>query len=533
MSFLPDQAELNQLMTDEESNKKKENENLMEDFDTFIKKQAEELNSIQSSEVNSYLINEQNNYMQQSNQNAQTNPLNKAITPAILERNMAFSNQRKTGIEKNTKKRKEKGSRGFGRPEPCRFIFKKDEFPFEIQLPENILRTKDSQGNIVSLKENDILVFLDDCLMYFKIENNRIKIKFNKEPFEKLYSPQKYDNLGITVVVYRNNGRFVPTPGVTITENFMSKNNIQNNNNTSNTNTISNSNDMDTSKETKIKKDTKVQSAHGEIIYKGTFRFYMKPDLDDLASDSESDQDEQAIPKGVVAKRRYNMSEYLQLSMTDLGKTAFYSVIQAYLRGAFFNGDSKQIAEEKTKRNESFTKAMKNGVPAARKYVSDMLGEVSKYYIKYCNNEKDYLKGLIQLLDFCHSLGVIGLIPSHAILHAVQFFKGKGNSSKKDVSEDLTPDFVANIFGEMSISNEPTAFDNLDIELQNNLCIEKNGNFLPPPPLLLSNSSSNNNSNSNKTEDNMQDENNTDKDKADNMPERKSNKVPRKRLKTK
>src|SRR5205807_6709402 len=107
-----------------------------------------------------------------------------------------------------------------------------------------------------------------------------------RNPFENLYRPKEYDNLAITVAVYRKGGR-VPTPGLVLGA--------------------------------PVKADSKQQtavagSASGDIIYKSTFRFYMRsPDLGDGVSDSESDEDEQAIPHGVVAKRRYHMAEHLQL----------------------------------------------------------------------------------------------------------------------------------------------------------------------------------------------------------------------------
>lgn len=323
-----------------------------------------------------------------------------------------------------------RSSRGYGRPDPCRFVFNESTFPMHVRLPAGVLARKDVTGQMSYLGTNDIVCFFDDVLMPFEIENNVVIIEVHRNPFEKLYRPKEYDNLGITVAVYRKGGR-VPTPGLNLTggRRFASANGGGGGD--------KNSNAMETKSDGKAqseKQSTSVKgpvegSAQGDIIYKSTLRFYMRsPETGDGASDSDSDEDEQAIPKGVVAKRRYHMAEHLQLAMTFRGQESFYTVIQGYLRGGFFEGTLQERANEKSKRNSLFTEVMKLDVAAARKYVSEMLVEVGLYYLKHCKGEQDFRDGALQLLDFAHSLGAVGLKPFQTILKEGPFITSNNKS---------------------------------------------------------------------------------------------------------
>lgn len=367
-------------------------------------------------------------------------------------------------------------SRSYGRPDPCRFIFNESTFPVDVRLPAAVLMRKDSQGQVSYLKADDIVCFFDDVLMPFRIQNNTIIIEVQRNPFEKLYRPKEYDNLAITVAVYRRGGR-VPTPGLNLAA-LMGQ--------------------VRANVETKNEAPQGSQSE--DIIYKSTFRYYMhSPELGDGASDSESDEDEQAIPKGVVAKRRYHMADHLQLAMTFKGQESFYTVIQGYLRGGFFAGTQQDRLNEKSKRNALFTEVMKQDVPAARKYVADMLVEVGEYYLSHCRQEPDFREGLLQLLDFAHSLGSFGLAafqtilgkspfvnankpigfrfprkfgadvrnvlvtaaPDGSISELVEGDPSTANQRQGSADDDLSADFEIPAFAKLSITDEPTAYDRL------------------------------------------------------------------------
>lgn len=328
-----------------------------------------------------------------------------------------------------------RSSRGFGRPDPCRFVFNESTFPVDVKIPEGVLLKQDNQGQPGYLTADDIVVFFDDVLMPFTIQNNIITVKVSENPFFKLYRPKEYDNLAITVAVYKKDGR-VPTPGLNLANNPSQQNlneqartNTQNSMDTKNEGRVQSQTSMDTKSDSKQSSNPVKGSAHGDILYKSTFRFYTRsPELGDGASDSESDEDEQAIPKGVVPKRRYHMPEHLQLSMTHDGQVAFYTVIQGYLRGGFFHGTEQDRAAAKTKRNSLFTDCMKQDVKAARSYVAEMLVEVAQYYMTYCKQEPDYKEGILQLLDFSHALGEIGVKPFAVIIKDSPFINPNKNA---------------------------------------------------------------------------------------------------------
>lgn len=410
-------------------------------------------------------------------------------------------------------------SRGFGRPEPCRFVFNESTFPMNVRLPRGVLLSKTQDGNFRFLGSNDIVCFFDDVLMPFRIENNEIVIEVHRNPFESLYRPKEYDNLAVTIAVYRRGGQHVPTPGLDLARFSQPQVKIEQNGSTGMENSIDskssmemkgsidsrNSMDIKSDKDNKSMQVTKSEGgistgnfAQGDILYKSTIRFYMRsPELGDGASDSESDEEEQAIPKGVVAKRRYHMAEHLQTAMTFKGQESFYTVIQGYLRGGFCSPEER--ASEKTKRNTLFSEVMKQNVAAARKYVSEMLVEVGTYYLKNCKNERDFRDGSLQLLDFAHSLGTVGLKPFQIILQNGPFLSQINNSKcfrfprkfgndlrtvlvtvtasgeiseaiegipsqsnqtpRSDSSNDLSADFDIDAFSKLSLSDEPTAVD--------------------------------------------------------------------------
>lgn len=282
--------------------------------------------------------------------------------------------------------------RYFGRPQPFRFIFGEDALPASVHLPEGVLARKNEAGDVYYLGKDDIICSFDDVAMPFKIENNKIIIEIPRNPFEKLYRPKEYDQTAMSIMVYNKKGK-IPKLGLNLSGSPLPASDLP--------------------------ADASVKPS---ILYKGIFRFYMSNSaLNNGASDSDSDEDERAIPTRVVAKRRYHMSEHLQLAMPFEGQEAFYRLIQIYLSGGFFNGSLEERAKEKSKRNQAFTEVMKQDVGTTRRFAAEMLVIIGKYYHMNCDQEKDYREGILQLLDFSHSLGAVGITPFNSILKGSPF----------------------------------------------------------------------------------------------------------------
>lgn len=313
-----------------------------------------------------------------------------------------------------------------GKPNPYRFVFTKDNFPMTIILPANVLLKRDmavnGQSNARYIDPKEIVVYIDDVLIPFRVINNIIHIDIHSSPFGNLNKPNEYDHLAVSVQVFMRGGKRnckVQFPVINNEPNMNTSNLSFNNMAISDSSLKSikeKSLDINLMNDPIYKSNTQAGSAvevntvslESELIYKSTFRFYMKsPENADIASDSDSDSDENEIENTTRAKRRYpNLGELLKLNMSVKAKNILVDMLQGYLKGGFFIGSEKDLKVEKHLRNGVFAEIMKGeALPA---YVADMLLKVGKYYVKNCKNNKDFQEAIMQLLDFSHALGIYG-----------------------------------------------------------------------------------------------------------------------------
>lgn len=255
------------------------NQNLQEKtitkFNAFLDEQSKLLNAIQNpskeeitgNELEQICKNDQENGIEQVKEQINIENEQQKIENAIISKKGKTRTYIKKGVV-------------FGRPTPNHFDFNESSFPMEVKLPEEVLIQTDDKGNKTKLTVDDIRCFIDDVEMPFAIENHQIVLTLNKNPFEKLKQNKK-DYLAVTIMVYQKEGCSI-IPGLNLIDN---------------TRNMQNESDQVTAK----------------MLYKGTFRFYIRSKkLDDYASDSETDNDEEIIPRGVIAKKRLYMTEVVE-----------------------------------------------------------------------------------------------------------------------------------------------------------------------------------------------------------------------------
>lgn len=297
--------------------------------------------------------------------------------------------------KRNAEKRGVKRDRDLSKlPFPNKFIFTVDRFPFYITLPVD-LSIQEEGSNKRKLGEDELVVFLDDVRMPFKIIDNKVVIELNEVPFAKLYKPTEFDKLTVLISVYYKK-EYVRRHNLDLGSQSQSQGQ-------QNVPYVPN-------------KVNNVPEALGELqkarIYKGIITFFMSAEIGfDPENHSDDDSDAEYM-RGVVAKKRFGLAKILKLPMLQNAQETLYKLIQSYLRGDFFLGDPQNInakEQEKTRRNLTFTATMQKGdTKEARKHIAAILIEVAKYYTQNCSKDADFRNGVLQLLDFSHGLGSIG-----------------------------------------------------------------------------------------------------------------------------
>lgn len=334
--------------------------------------------------------------------------------------------------EKRKRKIQETRSKNLPKMNPSRFFFSKevlasrDKLLLSATFPENTL----VQGGD-RLTAEDIVVYFDDVMMPFQVENNTIRVFVPRDPYIKLYRPKEYSNIEISVVIYMKNktGSFIaafPTkelaekressvlsvinsPAAALLEDPKKKYNVHK----LGMNMIG----------------AKPEWLQAKMIHKSTLRIYCQPpNHGNIASDSESDHEE-TVPTGVVAKNRFNLDQHYRLPISFRAKNVLYTIMQGYLHGAFIHGDPKA---EKSSRNTRFTDSLRytpemaeeQRVQQAHQFAVEMLEAVGRYYLSKENifrgnqdlrKSENFREGLLQLLDFCHAFGSQGSKPFQII----------------------------------------------------------------------------------------------------------------------